>query len=165
MEKAKCSLVWQLVSCQGHSHLRCPMAQLCTCSPAKEMYDGDYEMASPRRSVSVGNVSIADTKRNLASAWTYVPPEIPPLMSLLTQPVPLCPRPATDIGQLTGRQLDANRQSRRDTPKQAPSPAGQRHTKKARTPSTKEDEETDDLVHQSQQEHLRQECSWARSKI
>ena len=155
MDEAKCLLVWQLVSCQGHSHLRCPMAQLCTCSPAKETYNGDYEMASPRRSVCMGNVSITDAKRNLASAWAHVPPEIPPLMSLLTQPVPLCPHPATDIGQLTGCQLDANRQSRRDTPKRAPSPAGQRHTKKARTPLTEEDEETDDLVRQSQQE-----CQW-----
>ena len=46
-----------------------------------------------------------------------------------------------------GRQLDANWQSRRDTPKRAPSPDEQKHNKKARTPSTEEDEETDDLVH------------------
>ena len=165
MEETKCSLVRELLSCQGHSHLRCPPAKHATCSPAKELYDNMVDSASPRRSVPVSNLSIADTKRDLASSWTHVPASILPLMSLLAHPAPSCSRSGTDVGQLMGRQLDANRQSRRDMAKRASSPAEQKHKKKARTPSTEEEEEeTDELVRHSQEQRQRQERSRARSK-
>ena len=68
MEEAKCSLVREVVSCQGHSHLRCPPTSHAACSPARELYDHGDDMASPRRSVSMRDLSIVAAKRDLASA-------------------------------------------------------------------------------------------------
>ena len=99
MEEAKCSLVRELLSCQGHSHLRCPPTKHAACSTTEQLHDIEDEMASPRRSVSVGNLSIAAAKHNLDSLWTHIPPEIPPLMSLISQPVPSGLCLGTDLGQ------------------------------------------------------------------
>ena len=104
-------------------------------------------MASPRRSLSVRDLSIAAAKRDLAAPHcTHVPPNIPPLMTLHAQPVPPCLRLDTDVAQVTGHQLDARKQNRREMPKWAPSPAAQLHPKKARTPSTEGEDETDQMV-------------------
>ena len=85
-------------------------------------------------------------------------------MSLLAQPAPLCSRLGTDIGQVTGRQLDTHHQSRRDMSKWVPSPAEQMHTKKVRTPSEEEEAETDELVQLSHEECQRWERSRACSR-
>ena len=165
MEEAKCSLVQELLSCQGHSHLRCPPDQHAIRSPVKDLLEGRADKTPPRCSVSVADLSVADAKCDLASSWTHVPAPILPLMSLLAHPASSCSRLGTDIGQLMGRQLDANRQSRRDMAKRASSPAQQEHNKKARTPSTEEgEEETDEMVRHSQEQRQRRERSRARSK-
>ena len=73
-------------------------------------------------------------------------------MTLHAQPAPSCPRLDTDVARVTGRQLDAQRQSRQDMSKRASSPAAQLHPKKARTPSTEEEGETDQMVRLSREE-------------
>ena len=165
MEEAKCSLVRELLSCQGHSHLRCPPDKHAIRSPVKDLLEGRADKTPPCRSVSVADLSVADAKRDLASSWTHLPAPILPLMSLLAHPASLCSRLGTDVGQLTGCQLDANRQSHRDMAKRVSSPAQQEHNKKARNPSTEEgEEETDEMVWHSQEQRQRRECSRARSK-
>ena len=57
---------------------------------------------------------------------------------------------------MTGRQLDARKQNRQDMSKRAPSPAAQLHPKKARTPSTEEEDETDQMVRLSREEVQKQ---------
>ena len=68
-----------------------------------------------------------------------------------------------DVAQVTGRQLDARKQNRRDMSKWAPSPAAQLHPKKARTPSTEEEDETDQMVQLSREEVQKRERAQARS--
>ena len=70
----------------------------------------------------------------------------------------------TRIADLTGRHLDASRQSRWDLAKRAPSPAEQEQNKKARTPSTEEEDETDEMVRHSQEQWQEWQQSWARSQ-
>ena len=84
-------------------------------------------------------------------------------MTLHAQPAPSCSRLDTDVAQVTGRQLDARKQNHRDMSKQAPSPAAQLHPKKARTPSTKEEDETDQMVRLSREEVQKWERARARS--
>ena len=106
--------------------------------PGQGVRGDDIDRAPSRRSVSVADISIAEqTSRHL------VPPFIQPLMSLLTEPAPSS---LAGIANLSGRQLDANRQSRRDLIRRAPSPAEPEHSKKARTPSTEEDEGIEEMV-------------------
>ena len=93
----------------------------------------------PCRSVSVADISVVDAKRDLESSWNHVPAPILPLMSLLAQPTMSSSRTGTGIANLTGRQLDANLQSRWDLAKRAPSPVESEYKKKARTPSTEEE--------------------------
>ena len=103
-------------------------------------------------------------KRDLAApCCTHVPPDIPPLMTLHTQPVPPCSRLDTDVAQMTGRQLDARKQNGRDMSKRAPSPAAQLHPKKARTPLTEGEDETDQMVQLSREEVQKRERGRARS--
>ena len=110
-------------------------------------------MASPHRSLSVMDRSIAAAKHDLATPrCTHVPPDIPPLMTLHAQPAPSCSRLDTDVAQVTGRQLDARKQNRQDMSKRTPSLAAQLHPKKARTPSTEEEDETDQMVQLSREE-------------
>ena len=73
-------------------------------------------------------------------------------MTLHAQPVPPCLRLDKDVAQMTGRLLDARKQNRRDMSKRAPSPAAQLHPKKARTPSTKGEDQTDQMVWLSREE-------------
>ena len=96
---------------------------------------------------------------------TAPPAPIPPLMSLLAYPAPSSTRLGADVGQLTGRQLDACRQSRRDLAKRAPSPAEQEHKKKAKTPLTEEEEEgIEEMVRYSQEQCQERQRSRARSQ-
>ena len=160
MEEAKCSVVREVLCCQGHSHLRCPLVRHGCCTPARGMCDDEDDQSSPHRSVSVANISVAEAKRSLESSWNHVPAPILPLMSLLARPPMSSPRKDTSIVDLTGRHLDASRQSHWDLAKRAPSPAEQEQKKKARTPSTEEEDETDEMVWHSQEQ--RQE--WQRSR-
>ena len=121
-------------------------------------------MASPCRSLSVRDLSIAAAKRDLAApCCTHVPPDIPPLMTLYAQPVPSRLHLDMDVAQVTGRQLDACKQNLREMSKWAPSPAAQLHPKKARTPSTKGEDETDQMVRLSREEVQKRERGRARS--
>ena len=121
-------------------------------------------MVSPRRSLSVRDLSIAAAKRDLATpCCTHVPPDIPPLMTLHAQPVPSCSRLDTDVAKMTGHQLDAHKQNRREMSKRAPSPAAQLHPKKARTPLTEGEDETDQMVRLSREEVQKRERGRARS--
>ena len=76
--------------------------------------------------------------------------------------------PDTDVAQVTGRQLDAHKQNRWDMSKQAPSPAAELHPKKARTPSTEGEDETDQMVWLSREEVQKREhgraCSASRNR-
>ena len=165
MDEAKCSLVREMLSCQGHPHLRCPPAKRGSRTPIKELRDNRDDWAPPRRSVSVVDISIADAKRDLASSWNHTPAPILPLMSLLAYPAPSSSRLGMDVGQLTGRHLDACRQSRQDLAKRAPSPAEQECKKRAKTPSTEEEEEeTDEMVRHSQEQRQERQWSQAHSK-
>ena len=152
MEEAKCSLVREVLCCQGHSHLRCPPVRHTCCTPARRMCDDEDDQPSPRRSVSVADISVAEAKHNLESSWNQAPAPILPLMSILARPPMSSPRKDTSIADLTGRHLDASHQSRRDLAKWAPSPAEQEQSKKARTPSTEEEDETDEMVRHSQEQ-------------
>ena len=121
-------------------------------------------MASPRRSLSITDRSVAAARRDPAApCCTHASPDIPPLMTLRTQPAPPCPCLDTDVARVTGRQLDAQRQSRRDMSKRASSPAAQLHPKKARTPSTEEEEDTDQMVRLSREEVRKRDRARARS--
>ena len=154
----RCMLVRDIVSHQGNPHLMCPSAAHVGCSPVRGLLDREECVASPCRSLSVTDRSMAAAKRDLAApCCTHASPDIPPLMSLHAQPAPTCPRLDTDVAQVTGHQLDARRQSRRDMSKRAPSPAAQLHPKKARTPSTKEEDETDQMVRLSREEVRKRE--------
>ena len=84
-------------------------------------------------------------------------------MTLHAQPAPSCSRLDTDVAQVTGRQLDARKQNRRDMSKRAPSLAAQLHPKKARTPSTEGEDETDQMVRLSREEVQKWERGRARS--
>ena len=165
-KRLKCSVVRDVLSCQGHTHLRCPLAKLGRCTPARGSPDEDDEddRTSPRRSVSMVDISVADAKRSLESSWNHVPAPIPSLMSLLAHPAPSSSRVGTGIASLTGRKLDANRQSRRDLAKRAPSLVEQEHKKKARTPSTEEDEDIEEMVRHSQEQRQERQRSRACSK-
>ena len=165
MDEAKCSLVREMLSCQGYPHLRCPSAKGGSRTPIKELRDNRDDWAPPRRSVSVADISIADAKHDLASSWNHTPAPILPLMSLLAYPAPSSSRLGTDVGQLTGHHLDACHQSRRDLAKRAPSPAEQECKKRAKTPSTEEEEEeTDEMVRHSQEQRQERQRSQAHSK-
>ena len=102
----------------------------------------------------MADISVAEqTSRHLVS------PFIQPLMSLLAEPAPSS---LAGIANLSGRQLDANRQNRRDLVRRAPSPAEQERSKKARTPSTEEDEGIKEMVRHSQEQ--REECQQGHAR-
>ena len=149
----RCMLIRDIVSSQGNPHLMCPSATHVGCSPVAGLLHREECVASPCHSLSVTDRSVAAARRDLAApCCTHASPDIPPLMTLHAQPAPSCPRLDTDVARVTGRQLDAQRQSRRDMSKRASSPAAQLHPKKARTPSTEEEEETDQMVRLSREE-------------
>ena len=103
MEETRCSVVREMLNCPGHSCLRCPAALRDRNTPAREKRRDDVNRAPARRSVSVADISIAEqTSRHL------VPPFVQPLMSLLAEPAPSS---LVGVANLSGRQLDANRQS------------------------------------------------------
>ena len=110
MEEAKCSLVREVLCCQGHSHLRCPPVRHGCCTPARGMRDDKDDQLSPRRSVSMADVSVSEAKRNLESSWNHAPAPILPLMSLLARPLTSSSRMDTSIADLTGHHLDASHQ-------------------------------------------------------
>ena len=160
----RCMLIRDIVSSQGNPHLMSPLAVHVGCSPVAGLLHREECVASPCRSLSVTDRSVAATRRDLAApCCTHASPNIPPLMTLHAQPAPSCPRLDTDVARVTGRQLDAQRQNRRDMSKWAPSPAAQLHPKKARTPSTEEEDETDQMVRLSREEVQKREQSRARS--
>ena len=161
MEEVKCSVVWEMLSCHGHSHLRYPPAKHGSNTPARETCNGEDDRTSPLRSVSMADISVADAKRDLESSWNHVPAPILPLMALLAHPAPSS---HAGIANLTGRQLDANRQSRRDLVKRAPSPAEQEYKKKARTPSTEEEDGIEEMVWHTQEQHQERQQVRARSR-
>ena len=149
----RCMLIRDIVSSQGNPHLMSPSAVHVGCSPVAGLLHREECVASPCRSLSVMDRSVAAARRDLAApCCTHASPDIPPLMTLHAQPAPSCPRLDTDVARVTGRQLDAQRQSRRDMSKRASSPAAQLHPKKARTPSTEEEDETDQMVRLSREE-------------
>ena len=102
MEEARCSVVREMLTCQGHSHLRCPAAKHSSNIPAR-----DVDQASLRRSVSVADISVAE-QASLNHVPPLVPPLVQPLMSLLAEPTT---HSLTGIASMSGRQLDASRQS------------------------------------------------------
>ena len=156
MEETRCSTVREMLACQGHSHLRCPAAVPGSNTLARGVRGGDADRAPLRRSVSVADISVAEqTSQHLVS------PFIQPLMSLLAEPAPSS---LAGIANLSGRQLDANRQNRRDLVRRAPSPAEQEHSKKARTPSTEEDEGIEEMVRHSQEQREERRQGRARSR-
>ena len=160
----RCMLIRDIVSSQGNPHLTCPSAAHVGCSPVAGLLHREECVASPRRSLSVTDRSVAAARRDLAApCCTHASPDIPPLMTLRAQPAPPCPRLDTDVARVTGRQLDAQRQSRRDMSKRASSPAAQLHPKKARTPSSEEEEETDQMVRLSREEVRKRDRARARS--
>ena len=160
----RCMVVRDIVSRQGNPHLMCPSATHVSCFPVGGLLNREECVASPRRSLSVTDRSIAATQRDLAvPRRTHAPPDIPPLMTLHAQPAPSCSHPDMDVAQVTGRQLDARKQNRRDMSKRAPSPAAQLHPKKARTPLTEEEDETDQMVWLSREEVQKRERARARS--
>ena len=160
----RCLLFRDIVSCQGNPHLTCPPATHVACSSARGLLNREECVASPRRSLSVRDLSIAAAKHNLAApCCAHVPPDIPPLMTLHAQPVPSCSCLDTDLAQVTGRQLDARKQNRWEMSKRAPSLAAQLHPKKARTPSTEREDKTDQMVRLSREEVQKQEHGRARS--
>ena len=158
----RCLLVRDVVNCQSHAHLRCPPATHAACTATRGLPELEECTASPRRSVSVRDLSVAAAKNEICCIHQQL--DIPPLMSLHAQPVPPCLRQDMDAAQVTGRQLDARRQSRREMSKRAPSPVGQLHPKKARTPSTEEEDETDQLVRLSREQLHKRDRSRARSR-
>ena len=85
-------------------------------------------------------------------------------MSLLAHPTPSSSRAGTGIASLTGRQLDAKCQSRRDLAKRVPSPSESGYKKKARTPSTEEEEGLEEMIRHSQEQCQERQQSRARSK-
>ena len=97
MEEAKCLLVRELLSCQGHSHLRCPPDKHAIRSSVKDLLEGRADKTPPRRSVLVADLSVADAKRDLALSWTHVPAPILPLMCLLAHPASSCSCLGTDV--------------------------------------------------------------------
>ena len=147
----RCMVVRDIVSRQGNPHLMCPSAAHAGCFPVGGLLNREECVASPRRSLSVTDRSIAAPRR------THAPPDIPPLMTVHAQPAPSCSHLDMDVAQVTGRQLDARKQNRRDMSKWAPSPAAQLHPKKARTPSTEEEDETDQMVRLSREEVQKRE--------
>ena len=148
-------VVRDIVSRQGNPHLMCPSAAHAGCFPVGGLLNREECVASPRRSLSVTDRSIAATQRDLAAPRrTHAPPDIPPLMTLHAQPAPSCSHLDMDVAQVTGRQLEARKQNRRDMSKRAPSPAAQLHPKKART---------DQMVRLSREEVQKRERSRARS--
>ena len=160
----RCLLVRDIVSCQGNPHLMCPPAAHVGCSSVRGLLNQEECVASPRRSLSVTDRSIAAAKHDLATpCCTHAPPDIPPLMTLHAQPAPSCSHLDTDVARVTGRQLDTRKQNRQDMSKRAPSPAAQLHPKKARTPSTEEEDETDQMVRLSREEVQKWEHARARS--
>ena len=153
-----CMVVRDIVSRQGNPHLMCPSAAHVGCFPIGGLLNWEECVASPRRSLSVTDRSIAAAQRDLAAPCrTHAPPDIPPLMTLHAQPAPSCLHLDMDVAQVTGHQLDAHKQNRRDMSKRAPSPAAQLHPKKARTPSTEEEDETDQMVRLSREEVQKRE--------
>ena len=157
-------VVRDIVSCQGNPHLMCPSAAHVSCFPVGGLLNREECVASPRRSLSVTDRSIAAAQRDFAAPrCTHAPPDISPLMTLHAQPAPSGSCLDTDVAQVTGRQLDARKQNRRDMSKRAPSPAAQLHPKKARTPSTEEEDETDQMVRLSREEVQKRERARARS--
>ena len=93
----------------GAFHLRCPAVKHGSDTLARGMRDDDVDRTSPRRSVLVADISVADAKRELeVASQNRVPPIVLPLMSLLAEPAPPL---LAGIANLTGRQLDANHQS------------------------------------------------------
>ena len=109
-----------------------------------------------RRSVSVADVSIAErTSRHL------VTPFIQPLMSLLAEPAPSS---LAGVANLFGRQLDGNRQSRRDLVRRAPSPVEPECSKKARTPSPEENEGIEEMIRHSLEQRQERQQRRARSR-
>ena len=157
-------VVRDIVSRQGNPHLMCPSAAHVGCFPVGGLLNREECVASPRHSLSVTDRSIAAAQRDLAAPrHTHTPPDIPPLMTLHAQPAPSCSHLDMDVAQVTGRQLDARKQNCRDMSKQAPSPAAQLHPKKARTPSTEEEDETNQMVRLSREEVQKRERARARS--
>ena len=160
----RCMLIRDIVSGQGNPHLMTPSATHDGCSPVAGPLHREECVASPRRILSITDRSVAAARRDLAApCCTHASPDIPPLMTLHTQPAPSYPRLDTDVARVTGRQLDAQRQSRRDMSKRASSPAAQLRPKKARTPSTEEEEDTDQMVRLSQEEVRKRDRARARS--
>ena len=130
MEEARCSMAREMLTCQGHSHLRCPAAKHSSDIPAR-----DVDQASLRRSVSVADISVTE-QASLNRVPPLVPPLVQPLLSLLAEPTT---HSLTGIASISRQQLDTSHQSRRDLVRRALSPAEQERSKKARTPSTEED--------------------------
>ena len=160
----RCMLIRDIVSSQGNPHLMSPSATHVGCSPVAGPLHREECVASPRRILSIMDRSVAAARCDLAAPCrTHASLDIPPLMTLHTQPAPSCPRLDTDVARVTGRQLDAQRQSRRDMSKRASSPAAQLRPKKARTPSTEEEEDTDQMVRLSQEEVRKRDRARARS--
>ena len=160
----RCMLIRDIMSSQGNPHLMSPSATHVGCPPVAGPLHREECVASPRHILSITDRSVAAARCDLATPCrTHASLDIPPLMTLHTQPAPSCPRLDTDVARVTGRQLDAQRQSRRDMSKRASSPAAQLRPKKARTPSTEEEEDTDQMVRLSQEEVRKRDRARTRS--
>ena len=94
---------------QINKHLNDPVAH-AACTATRGLPELEECTASPRRSVSIRDLSVAAAKRELCCIHSQL--GIPPLMSLHAQPIPPCSRLDTDVAQVTGHQLDTRRQNR-----------------------------------------------------
>ena len=159
MEEPRCCMLRETLHCTGHSCRGCHAVARGPNTTAVGVRSDAIDQAPIGRSVSTADVSTAEqTSRHL------VTPFIRPLMSLLAEPAPSS---LAGVANLSGRQLDTNRQLRRELVRRAPSPVEPEYSKKARTPSPKEDEcikGIEEMVRHSLQQRQRRARSRSRGR-
>ena len=159
MEENKCCAVREALHCQGHTCRGCHQVACNLNVSAEGVRSNAVNRTSTRRSASVVDHSIAEqTSRHI------VTPYIQPLMSLLAEPSPSV---LAGIANMSGRQLDTNRQIRRELVRKAQSPAEPEYSKKARTPSPGEDdcaEGIEEMVRHTMEQRQRRARSRSRNR-
>ena len=91
MEETRCLVVRDMLTCQGHSHLGCPAAVHGNDPLARGLRGDDANRAPSHRTVSVGDISVAEQ--------AFKNRRVQPLMSLLAQPAA---SPLTGVASLSG---------------------------------------------------------------
>ena len=158
MEEVRCFAMWDAL-CQGHHQHWCPTPWGAEADvednseedEAAEVTD-NIMYTSPCHQVSMLYIPILATHRDCGSPYAHNPLHPSPRMTPQTRILPLmyCPCPACTTLH-TARHWCWT------------SPTEDNVTKKVRMP-TKEEEQADDLVHHSHEEHRRKEHSCTQSK-